>query len=414
MPPRRAAARRAAPATPRTPRSRRSTSVSRPSAMFRLAGRRRATDGTARASAQTDRERSVQPSDRAALAIRAARVSAAASRSQVAQHRAVRLARAAGARTQLRRRATSPTARRRAPRSRASTATRRASAPCAHASRVTAGGDRRVAVAIAADPRAEHDRRGVERQRRPVASRSAAIERAQAARQRVPHASLEDARGRCALRRSASAAAAGRLRCPTCADDLAAQVGQDLVRAPAPVKSARSCRASASAMRRCFCGQGPPRDRRRVRGQHELDAQRDDRLGEPSASTPPSSSRRNVSSNEPGCGGAAGRAGSRAGGGRGGAARRCWRASGSARRRAPPARPISSGSARSRCSSGAERRGRPPRAPPSPPGAPVRLSRTAPSPSRARSVSPSIPPSIDTSSRSGLCGSSPRRHGRRC
>ena len=62
-----------------------------------------------------------------------------------------------------------------------------------HAVAVTSGGDVRVAVAIAADPRAEADRRRVERQPRPGVRHAArASSDAQITRQRVPQRLLED------------------------------------------------------------------------------------------------------------------------------------------------------------------------------------------------------------------------------
>ena len=165
--------------------------------------------------------------------------------------------------------------------------------------------NRRVAVAIAADPRSEHDRRGVERQ--PASRRGAqrAIERAQVARQGVPHRLLEDEQAAPDFLHRRRPPQPHVFRAPH-GEDFAAQVVADVlplvdrqIRAVLPFQRLRDPHV--------FRRQAPARDRRRMRRQDDLHPQRDDGLVERigrDARRPAGAGRSRA--NEPGWGPAAG------------------------------------------------------------------------------------------------------------
>ena len=165
--------------------------------------------------------------------------------------------------------------------------------------------DVRVAVAIAADPRAEADRRRVERQAAARARAQRAIDAAQVARQRVPQALLEH---------DQAAAHFVERRRPLLRAPRSSPTPSSISRRSAAISSscsgARQVGAIARRQRRgnavVLLDQRAARDLGRVRGQHQLDLQRADRLVQPSGVMPAASSRANASSHDPRCGRACG------------------------------------------------------------------------------------------------------------
>ena len=115
------------------------------------------------------------------------------------------------------------------------------------------GRHRRVAVAIAADPRAEADRRGVERQAS-VQRSGAASGRAIGSNSRhgVPERLLEHRHAPSGLRRAATAVRAAPPRCPRRRRSRGAST-RAAPRARVGVRSGRSSPASAAAMRLYLC-----------------------------------------------------------------------------------------------------------------------------------------------------------------
>ena len=139
-------------------------------------------------------------------------------------------------------------------------------------------GNRRVAVAIAADPRSEHDRRGVERQPAPRGGAQLAIEPAQVARQGVPHRLLEDEETAPHFLNRRRPAQPHVFRAPH-REDFTTQVFPDVlplvdrqIRAVAPFERLRDPHV--------FPHQAPARDGRWMRRQDDLHPQRDDGLVE--------------------------------------------------------------------------------------------------------------------------------------
>ena len=173
------------------------------------------------------------------------------------------------------------------------------------------------------------------------------------------------------------------------------------------VRSGRSSRISASATCRCLwisvrrvISVGCAVSTSSIRSAHDRLVQR---VGRDPAGDQPRErllARGRLRTGAPGC------AGSRGAAARGGAARRCWRASGSARTRAPPAAPTRPAGRAARRRARRHRRPRPARACFDSARTRSTVSNSA-CPSRSRSVSPSSPPSIRTSSRSGAWGSPP-------
>ena len=195
--------------------------------------------------------------------------------------------------------------------------------------------DVRVAVAIAADPRAEAHRRGVERQRLARARDRSAAGSA-AAR---PTASARTPRARRALRRAATTARRALPRSAT-RSAISRRSASIAASDSSGVRSGRSRTASSVGDAAMLLQQRAADHLGRVRREHQLDPQRSHRVGERVGRQ----ARRRASARTPrrtnrAAAGAPDRARSRGAGGRGDAARRCSPASGSARTRARSAPP---------------------------------------------------------------------------
>ena len=170
---------------------------------------------------------------------------------------------------------------------------------------VTCGVTLRVAVAIAADPGAEANRRGVDRQAAARARAQRAVDAAHVARQRVPQALLEDDAGRCALRRAAWGAAGAR-RSSAQAVTISRRSAATSSSCSGAVRSGRSRIASAAAMRLYFwtsvrraTSVGCAVSTSSIRSAQTASCSR-------SGVMPPASSRPKPSSHDPRCGGAGG------------------------------------------------------------------------------------------------------------
>ena len=165
------------------------------------------------------------------------------------------------------------------------------------------GGHGRIAVAIAANPRAEPDRRHVERQAAACDATERSIERSQELRHGVHRICSKTPAPR-APRRAATAARAAPPRSPTPPESRAAALDERVALERRQIRAIEPGERLGDAA--VLVLQRPAHDLGRMRGQHELDPQRADRLVQRVARHAGRGQPRERSSTDPGCGAADG------------------------------------------------------------------------------------------------------------